>query len=90
MVVLVRAGAEIASWPLTGDRSGLSIVDDLARLQLTAKRIGCSIQLHRPCADLVGLLELAGLRGVLEVVGEAEGGEEVRVDEVVVTDDPVA
>ena len=91
MVVVVRGGAEVASWPLPRDRvPDLAVVDELARLQLAARRLGCAIQLHRPCADLVALLDLVGLRGVLQVVGEAEGGEQVGIEEVVVPDDPVA
>ena len=96
-VVLVCGPNEVASWPLTGTgRPDLSAVDALARLQLAARRLGCSIQLRETCAELSELLELAGLpdligpSGSLEVVGEPEGGEQVGVEEVVVPDDPVA
>ena len=91
MVVLLRGGVEVARWPLSCDgRPDLAVVDELARLQLTAKRLGCSVRLAGQCADLVGLLELTGLGEVLEVVREAEGSEQVRVEEVVVPDDTVA
>jgi ABC-type transporter Mla MlaB component len=48
------------------DVSGLAdpdvaTVDALARLQLAARRSGCQIRLHRPCARLRGLLVLTGL-----------------------------
>ncbi len=106
-MVLVCGRTEVASWPLTGHgRPDLSAVDALARLQLAARRLGCSIRLRDACAeltellDLVGLLDLAGLSGRpeaggpevggLEVGGEPEGGEELGVEEVVMPDDPVA
>jgi ABC-type transporter Mla MlaB component len=99
-VVLVCGPNEVASWPLTGDgRPDLSAVEALARLQVAARRLGCSIQLRDTCAELSELLHLAGLRDVvtgrpgpgrcLEVVGEPEGGEQVGVEEVVMPDDPV-
>ena len=96
-VVLVRGPDEVSSWPLTGNgRPDLSAVDALARLQLAARRLGYSIRLRDTCAELtellelVGLLDLAGLRGRLQVGGEPEGGEQVGVEEVVMPDDPVA
>jgi hypothetical protein len=82
-VVLLCAGAEVASWPLVcGGRLDLSVVDQLARLQLEARRQGCSIWLRRACPELVG-------RG-LQVGGEPEELEQAGVEEVVVPDDPVA
>lgn len=62
----------------------------LARLQLTARRLGVSIRLHNAGAALVDLLILAGLSDVL-VVAESgvepdrkvEEREEVGVDEEV-------
>ncbi len=95
-VVLLCDDAEVASWPLIC-RHGvdLSVVDDLARLQLAARRQGCSIWLRRACPDLAALLRFVGLAGVLQldvlqVGGEPEDGKEVGVEEVVVPDDPVA
>ena len=93
-VVLVCGPDEVACWPFTADagdgRPDLSTVDALARLQLAARRLGCSIRLRDACADLVGLLDLVGLRECLEVGGQPEGGEQLGVEEVVVPDDPVA
>ncbi len=61
-VVLVRGGTEVASWPLTGEeRPDLCTVDTLARLQLAAGRLGCSIRLRDTCSELAALLDLAGL-----------------------------
>ncbi len=99
-VVLVCGRTEVASWPLTGTgRPDVSSVDALARLQLAARRLGCSIRLRDPCPELSALLDLVGLREVvtgapgpgrcLEVVGEPEDGEQPGVQEVVMPDDPV-
>ena len=106
MVVLVRGGIEVASWPLkAGPRPDLGVVDDLAWLQLTVRRLGCSIRLRHACLELLGLLELVGLADVLSGGGlglrtgaglgletdrEAEDGEQVGVEEMVEPDDPVA
>ena len=87
-VVLTDGTGEVASWPLPcDDRPDLALVDELCRLQLAARRLGWEVRLRGAAAVVTELLELAGLA---EVVGEAEGGEEVGVEEVVVTDDPVA
>ena len=94
-VVLVRCDAEVARWPLRRvDAPDLWAVDVLCRLALTARRMGCGVRLVDVDADLAGLLVLCGLAEVVglprQVVGEAEHGEEVRPEEVVVPDDPVA
>jgi phosphoglycolate phosphatase-like HAD superfamily hydrolase len=68
----------------------LGVVDALARLKLAALRLGYSIRVHEPSAELVELLDLVGLTPELEVIGEAEGGEEVGVEEAVEPADPVA
>ena len=90
-VVLLRDGAEVASWALRCQgKPDLAVVDELARLQLAARRMGCSIWLRQACPDVLWLLRLAGLGDGLQVLGEPEGGEEGGVEEVVVPDDPVA
>jgi hypothetical protein len=68
----------------------LAVVDALARLQLVARRLGCSICLANPSPELIDLVELAGLSDVLQVVREAEHGEQLRIDEVVMPNDPIA
>ncbi|HEX2701469.1 MAG TPA: hypothetical protein VHM89_14815 [Acidimicrobiales bacterium] len=105
-VVLHRDGVELASWPLDlGGRVDLAIVDELARLRLTAHRLGFTVRLRHAPRELVDLLDLAGLAcvvpsgcgpgadgaagSVVEVGGQAEGGEERGVEEVVMPDDPV-
>ncbi len=91
LVVLVCGDTELASWPLAGgDHPDLSLVDDLARLQLAARRRGCSIRLRQVSVPLWELLTLTGLAGavtsageclVVEVGGEPEGGEDAGVEE---------
>ena len=81
--------------PYACDVSGIVEPDELAlealaRLQLTAQRLGVSIRLHNAGAALVDLLALAGLSDVL-VVAESgveanrkvEERKEVGVDEEV-------
>jgi ABC-type transporter Mla MlaB component len=65
-VILTRGDAEVATWPLAhGSRPDMEIVDQLARLQLQARRLGCSIRVRRACAELRELIELSGLEDVL-------------------------
>ena len=95
-VVLVDGDAEVLSWPLRWPGStDLAVVERLARLELAARRLGLSVRLRDACPELWELLELCGLGEVLlatgrEVGGQAEGGEQPGVEEVVVPDDPVA
>ncbi len=76
-------------------------LDVLARLQLVARRLGTSVQLHNAGARLLDLLALVGLSDVLpasetEAVGglrldadrQAEQREQVLVDEEVEGRDP--
>jgi hypothetical protein len=41
------------------------LVDGLARLQLSALRLGCSVRLRGACPELRGLLDLVGLDDLL-------------------------
>jgi ABC-type transporter Mla MlaB component len=97
-VVLVCGDAEVASWPLAAlDCPDVAVVNELARLQLAARRLGCSIRLHAACTELCELLDLVGLGELLSGAaglcrqpgGQAEGGEQVGVEEIVMPDDPV-
>ena len=66
VVVLVRDGREVASWPIgRGGRPDLVVVDELARLQLSARRHGCSIRVRDASEELLDLLHLCGLAAVL-------------------------
>ncbi len=75
-VTMVDAdGATLVDGVLEGRRApDLGAVDDLARLALLAKRLGCGIHLADVSPGLRELLELAGLP--VEVEGQPEGGEE--------------
>ena len=96
IVVRSPGDVEVVTWPVGGGAHDLALVDALARLQLAARRWGCAIRLRGAEDDLLGLVDLIGLKEVLtgpsggEVAGEAEGFEEGEVEEVVVADDPVA
>jgi hypothetical protein len=60
----------VASWPLDLDwPPDLAVINELARLQLAARRLGCSIRLRNACPELWDLLELAGLVGVVSNAG---------------------
>jgi len=87
-VVVLRDGTEVARWVLDlSNGIDLAMVEEVARLQLAARRSDCSIQLRDPHPALVVLLALVGL---VEVIGQAEGGEEVGVEEKVEPGDPIA
>jgi ABC-type transporter Mla MlaB component len=65
---LERSGAEV----LVCDVAGLThpdagTIEALARLQLTARRLGSRIRLRDPSPELRGLLDLFGLADVLRV-----------------------
>lgn len=96
-VVLVVDGVEVVLGFVTGVRPDLAVVDALARLQLVARRLGGSIRLRDPPAELGELLDLVGLADVVGVApavlalqpgGQAEGGEQLGVEEVVDAGDP--
>ena len=85
--MLVRGETEVASWSLSYPGcADLDVVDRLARARLAARRAGLRLVLRGAAQELVELLDLVGLR---QVLGQAEDGEEIGVEEVVVTDDPV-
>jgi ABC-type transporter Mla MlaB component len=66
IVVLTRDGRDVATWPLPlCGRPDMAVVDGLARLQLEARRLGCSIRLRNVCRQLAELIELSGLDDVI-------------------------
>jgi ABC-type transporter Mla MlaB component len=76
-----------------GDPDGPAL-DALVRLQLTARRMGTTIELHNACPALVDLIAIAGLGDVLviagsgvEMHGQVEEGEQRGIDEEVLGDD---
>jgi hypothetical protein len=96
--VLVRGSVEVTSSPLVlSGPPDLGVVDALARLQLAARRLGCSVRVYGACDELQALLDLAGLRQLLggddlgiEMGRQTEEAEQTRVEEVVEPGDPVA
>jgi hypothetical protein len=96
VVVVVAGDVEVIVARLDGRRLDLALVDALARLQLAARRHGRSLQLREPCQEVCELLDLVGLADVivgppgsgLEAEREAEGGEQLGVQEVVQPRDP--
>ena len=76
---------------------GLTLVDLLGRLALDARRRGATIVVRDPSPQLRELLDLAGLAEVLglpgsglEAGGQAEGREQLGVQEVLPGGDPPA
>jgi hypothetical protein len=69
----------------------LAVIDLLARVGLLARRFGSTVDVRDPPPGLADLASLVGMPWLLggEVGGQAEGGEQVDVEEVVVADDPV-
>ena len=94
-VVIARDDIEVASWSLESrPRADLSLIDELARLQLVARRLGCSLRLRGAWPELCELLDLAGLaevptcgRGWGLEVREPDDGKRAGVDECTETDD---
>jgi hypothetical protein len=98
LVVVVLDGDIEVTLTSTDRRPDLALVEKLARLHLAARRLGASVVLRDPCPRLRELLELVGLvelfggaRGsALQARREAEGHEQLGVEEVVERGDPQA
>lgn len=72
-VVLLRNGSEFGRWPfITPSQLDLRVVDELARLQVAARRLGCSILVRHPGVELLALLSLTGLA---EELVDSESGQ---------------
>jgi hypothetical protein len=66
IVVLAVGGTEVASWRLAGSaRPDLAVIDALARLALTARRLGGAIGVRDAGPELLGLIHFVGLDDVL-------------------------
>jgi anti-anti-sigma regulatory factor len=82
--------AVICEAPDTTD-ADVTTVDAVVRLQLVARRHGCSLSLRHPSRQLLDLLRLAGLTDVVvvdppllpELERQSEQGEKTPVDKVV-------
>ncbi|MEY2423194.1 MAG: hypothetical protein QOI95_3261 [Acidimicrobiaceae bacterium] len=88
-VVAENDGSNAIEVVVQSSRPDLGLVDALARLQLIARRHGCSIRV-RPCDELRELLLVAGLAEVLalEPRRETERGIQLGIEEVVQPGDP--
>lgn len=74
IVVLAVGGAEVASWPLIGSsRPDLSVIDNLARLALVARRGGGAVTVRGAGPQLVRLIDFVGLDDVV-VVDDSPAG----------------
>jgi ABC-type transporter Mla MlaB component len=63
--LLRSSGATIARCEVGGVAPDAVTVDALARLQLAARRTGCTVRLSGASPELLDLVELMGLRDVL-------------------------
>lgn len=64
--MLVSAELVLATWDVECDgRPALALIDELARLQLAARRLGWSIQVRDAEPAITDMIELAGLSEVL-------------------------
>jgi ABC-type transporter Mla MlaB component len=70
-----RAPAVICDVGAIGDPDAVT-VDALARLQLTARRLGRQLRLRHACDELRDLLALMGLTDVVPLAGGAQPGGE--------------
>jgi hypothetical protein len=60
-----RAPTETVICDVRGAEADVATVDALARLQLTAKRLGCSMWLRNASVELLQLVAFMGLADVL-------------------------
>ncbi len=75
VTMIDRHGVALASGVLEGPAApGITAVDDVARLTLTARRLGGGVTLSEVSSDFRALLELSGLAIVMSgLVVEMEG-----------------
>ena len=87
MVVVLCSQHEVVRWPLElVVAPNVTLVDELARLQLAARRAGMSVRLEPMAPELWRLLDLVGLRTEME--RQPERFEQVGVEERVEPADP--
>lgn len=73
VVVTVDGAPAVVLGHLVDAHPDLGLVHSLARLQLEARRLGCSVRLRDPCPELCELLELVGLHHqIVEPPGEMD------------------
>ncbi len=91
IVVVVDGDTVVARWRVEDPaRPDLLMVETMARLHLAAPRLGLHIRLERPSEELRQLVDLVGLAELLLDAGrESESGEQLGVEKVVQSGDPV-
>jgi hypothetical protein len=90
-IVVTDGDGELAIGQVHDLVPDLVLIDALARLQLFACRMGCSIELRDVCDELRDLVALVGLDELLlEPRRQPEGGEQLGTEEVVERGDPSA
>jgi hypothetical protein len=73
--VALALHGRVTRWPLPpADRPDLTAVDALARLALAARRAGGELRVEGPPPPLGALLDLCGLRSLLDGSGTATRG----------------
>jgi ABC-type transporter Mla MlaB component len=55
----------VIDWDVADLPADVATVETLARFQLAARRLGCTLRLRNATAELSDLIALLGLRGVL-------------------------
>lgn len=66
IVVLAVGGTELARWTLAGSaQPDLDLIDTLARVALTARRLGGEVAVRNAGPELLGLIDFVGLDDVL-------------------------
>lgn len=63
--LIVRPDVDVVTCDVTGVAPNLTAIDALARLQLTARRLGGRIRLRGTTPDIAGLIDLTGVDEVL-------------------------
>jgi STAS domain len=92
--VLEASGARVVLCDVGEAAPDCVTVDALARLQLTAGRLGCRLRLRHASRELLALLDLTGLRGIVPArdsglrAGAEQREKALGVEERVHADDP--
>jgi uncharacterized protein related to proFAR isomerase len=69
--LLARGDVDVITCDVSSVRPELGAVDALARLQLTARRLGGGIRLRAAPEDVAGLIRLVGVDAVLPVAPDS-------------------
>lgn len=94
-VVAILDDVEVVAAQVDARGPDLALVDALLRMRLAFRRRGWEMRLRDVPKPLSGLLELVGLADLLsgrrlELGGQPELGEQLRIDEMVEPGDPLA